>query len=481
MRTTPGMGKADWLNESVGKWSLLGSCASMAILFQAGAVSAGELEDTLEQLRLLQERIAVLEARQGMDEVDERESVGVAAPAAAVEAGDKPRSWKLPGTNTSMQIGGYAKLDLIYDVGPSLGDSAAYTNIPAEDTTADRRQQTFRAHARQSRFWIKTWTPTDWGELATHIEGDFYGSGGNELTSNSSTLRLRRAYGTLGPILGGQDFTTFEDLASEPQLVDFANAPGTAFARQAMLRYTHVFGGGQTSLQVAVENPETTGLPRDVVGNAGPGLSSDGIAIDRVPDVTGKLQYKFSQGHVALRGLFRYAAVDSGGGDNDSVPSDLAVADNTPGWAVGVSGRYKITSKDVVGGQFNYGEGAGRYLANGGSRNGFACSLGCETNGSGLKAMTNMGGNIWYRRAWTDTIRTNVSGSVIFNSLQTNNIGAEGVFGETTRIYAIHGNIFWSPVPNTDFGLEVNYGNRLIKRQGNNDSLRIQIGLKYSF
>ncbi len=64
-------------------------------------------------------KIAFLQ-RSGMIklEADKADQRRVAA-AAAVEAGDKPRSWKLPGTNTSMNIGGFVKMSVLWDFGMS--------------------------------------------------------------------------------------------------------------------------------------------------------------------------------------------------------------------------------------------------------------------------------------------------------------------------------------------------------------------------
>ncbi len=471
-----GVGAADWPHGPVLKLGLLGSCAGLAVLLQGGPASADEIEDARAKLLLLKERLAALEARQ-----DTVESVGVAAPAAAVQAGDKPRSWKLPGTNTSIAVGGYAKLDLLFDLGPFAGDSLVPQDIPFANSTADLRKGTFRAHARQSRLWFKSWTPTDWGELATHIEGDFFGTGGNEIVSNSTSFRLRHAYGRLGPVLAGQWWTNFQDVDSEMNTLDFYGQEGTIFIRQAQIRYSHVFRGGSTTLDVALENPETTGQPQSVVGRAGPGLGPSGIAVDRMPDFTGQLRYTHSKGHVALRGLLRYAAVDSGGGGNSAVPSTLAVADNAVGWGAGISGVFSITDKDTVGGQFNYGDGIGRYLQGVGIRGGFACSAGCDSNASGLAAQTTFGGAGWYGRQWTETIETNVGAGYSFVSLKTNVIGAAGVAGVPRSSWNANGNIIWSPVPAVNFGLEVIYARTVFKANGQNDALRFMTSFQFNF
>ena len=217
--------------------TLLGSGAAVALLAASVPASADQIDELRSQIQSLQDKMSQLEKSQ----VSKRR----VAPAAAVESGAKPRSWKLPGTNTSMQIGGYAKLDLLYDINASKGDSLGLLQISApEGSAAGNRQGNFRLHARQSRFWIRTWTPTDWGELETHIQGDFFGTGGNQLISNSNSFRLRLAYGRLGPVLAGQTWSNFTALHAHPETLDFSGSTGDLFNRQGQVRYTHSFGGG---------------------------------------------------------------------------------------------------------------------------------------------------------------------------------------------------------------------------------------------
>ncbi|MDJ0948946.1 MAG: DcaP family trimeric outer membrane transporter [Alphaproteobacteria bacterium] len=469
--------------------ALLGSGAAVAMVAVAAPASAGEIEDLRAQIEALQGKLDTLETRQ-----DAVESQGAIAPAAAVEAGDKPKSWKLPGTNTSMNIGGYAKLDLLMDLGPFLGDSYGGSVPVTDNSTGDLRKGTFRAHARQSRFWLKTWTPTDWGELATHIEADFAVNNiGNEIVSNSNALRLRHAYGRLGPVLGGQFWSNFMGFESNAETIDFGGPTGTVFIRQAQLKYTHVFGGSGFSAAVAVENAETTGQPQGGtgpgsgnvsatggnVGQAGPGVGAAGIAVDRAPDLTGKVVYKHSKGVIVGRGLMRFLGVDSGGGGNSSVGSGLAVSDNAVAWAFGVNGTWRFGPKDAIGGEFNYGRGLGRYLI-GSARHAFVCTSACSNNASGLKLSTNFGGYGWYQHKWTDTIRSNIVGGYSQNELDVN-AGTGPPLSHLKSNVSAHGNIIWSPVSAVNFGLEVLYARTVFHQQGNNDALRFQIGMQFKF
>src|SRR5688572_5056252 len=84
------------------KSGLLGGAAALALVVASVPAYAQDDISTLrQQLETMKERLAKLEA----DKNDKRR----VSAAAAVEAGDKPRSWKLPGTNTSMNIGGFVK------------------------------------------------------------------------------------------------------------------------------------------------------------------------------------------------------------------------------------------------------------------------------------------------------------------------------------------------------------------------------------
>ncbi|MBS3804927.1 MAG: porin, partial [Oleiphilaceae bacterium] len=70
---------------------------------------------------------------------------------------DAPGSFMLPGTDTSMKIGGYVKADAIYDFDQDMGDSLFVQGLETGDVAED---SSFRAHARQSRLNVSTSTPT---------------------------------------------------------------------------------------------------------------------------------------------------------------------------------------------------------------------------------------------------------------------------------------------------------------------------------
>jgi outer membrane murein-binding lipoprotein Lpp len=437
--------------------ALLGSGAVVALLAAQVPASADEIDELRTQIQSLQSKMGKLEAAQ-------RRKRRV-APAAAVEAGAKPRSWKLPGTNTSMQIGGYAKLDLIYDINSNTGDSIGLA--PADGSAAANRQQHFRLHARQSRFWIRTWTPTDWGELETHIQGDFYGAGGNEIVSNSDTFRARHLYGRLGPVLAGMTWSTFMILESLPDTLDFSGPAGVPFVRQAQLRYTHSFGGG-TTLVLAVENPDTS--PGSAFNNTAPAVPLT-VGQDPIPEFVVGLTHTWGSGRASVRALFRQINYNDG------------VASSEAAFAWGIHGGFGWrfnNRRTAIGMSAYYGRGLGRHIT--ASGNTIAVVANGVTNAYSLRTVAQYGGQVWIQHRWTDTLRSNLVYGRIRNDYVQQVTGGKNAGGSATQDYwTIHANLIWRPVPRVDIGIEYIYGFNGIVNSANGEIHRIMMSFKYNF
>ena len=88
-----------------------------------------------------------------------------AAPGNAVTAGATKGSFKLPGADTSVTIGGYVKLDAIFSdksVGvDSVGDQQLNASlIPVGPAAGTHKKDQVTLHARQTRLSLATSTPT---------------------------------------------------------------------------------------------------------------------------------------------------------------------------------------------------------------------------------------------------------------------------------------------------------------------------------
>lgn len=87
------------------------------------------------------------------------------------------------GKHLEVQLGGFARLDLIHDFDP-IGDRYEFvtTSIPTDGSTGQRTT----VSARQTRFNLDVLHTGD--SLHLFAEGDFFGDGGD--------FRLRHAYGS---------------------------------------------------------------------------------------------------------------------------------------------------------------------------------------------------------------------------------------------------------------------------------------------
>jgi len=202
----------------------------------ATAVRADELQDLKAQLEALKKKVGELEMKQ-----ETAEKMQAAVADNVVMGGATKGSFKLPGLNTSVTLGGYVKLDAVFS-NPSAGVDTKGdlfldpTAIPVGPTAGNNERNQVKFGARESRLFVKTNTPTSMGDLNTHVEFDFYGADGNESVSNSHGFRLRHAYGTLGNFLAGQTWTNFMNPASLPDTLDFGGPVGQIFDRQAQVR-----------------------------------------------------------------------------------------------------------------------------------------------------------------------------------------------------------------------------------------------------
>src|SRR5689334_3972313 len=205
---------------------------------------------------------------------------------------DEKHPFNFPGSDTSVTVGGYAKLDALWsDTSAgvdSVGDQVFNPGlIPVGPSAGQHKTSQVTMHARQSRLWLGTTTPTSRGELSTYLEGDFFGADGNESSSNSHGFRLRQAYGSLGKLLAGQTWTNLFDERVYPETLDFGGPAGQIFVRQAQVRWTEPLGAGDWS--VSAENPESV---LAVPGSATP-FRSDA---DHAPDLTVRLRLRAGRG-----------------------------------------------------------------------------------------------------------------------------------------------------------------------------------------
>ena len=257
--------------------------AAIALLTGPLGARADELADLRANQELLQKRIDQLSQAPpqappyvpGFGPETHKEIAGT--PAAG---GSFPRSFLIPGTDTSLRIGGFATGIVTWwlkgaAVGGQLNSQGGNVNqtfydgpggtgnlasIPLNNTVGHSRSSALDFSARNSRVLFDARTPTAWGQAKAYIEFDFaFNNTNTVLSSNqgvasSAITRFRKGYAVLGGLLAGQDTGIMHDPDADAEYVDQGGeATSNGRARVPQVRYTYagpygtVFNGGVES------------------------------------------------------------------------------------------------------------------------------------------------------------------------------------------------------------------------------------------
>ena len=384
-----------------------------------------------------------------------------ADPAYVESTGGDKFDIKVPATDTTVTVGGYVRGDFRYDDSSDLGDSFVVSSIPVDDSALDQRNGFTRLHARQSRLRVRSNTELESGTtLTTHFEGDFFGAGGNESFSNSSSFRLRHAYATYGGLTIGQVWTNFMDFVAYPTTVDFFGPAGKSFIRQTVIKYT--FNNG---LSFSLENPETDG--QGAVGRIRE--STGGPGQDELPDITAAWRggpggaggsYEFS-------GVFRFLGVDGAILDADGEPTAVVVDEQETGFGINLAGAWDF-GRVALAGSFTFGDGIGRYIINGAANDIFVTDTGDVETVESMSLSANIKLN------WT----SGSSSLLAFGHFENDNpLESNGI----DNLQTVHLNYIWTPWPASSFGVELIQGFLENADGTEGDATRLAFGAQLNF
>lgn len=411
------------------------SLVVISVMF-ASWVQAADVSEVDAKLNALQKEVAELKASN------------------VVTGGTTKGSIKLPGTNTSITIGGFAKGVLMWSSksagSGSIADQAlAPPFIPVGPTAGANEKSQITFHARQSQLWFNTVTPSDYGPVVTRFEGDFFAPNlqGTEVVTNSHGFRIRQAYGSIGPFTAGQFWSTVLSWIAFPDFLDFGGPTGIVGVRQVGVRWTQKFNGG--SFDIAAENPET------YLSNTTPATPDD----DKFPDVIGKVTFKVANITLDATGIARFLRIDT-----------PAAVDSETGWGTILNGNIPTFGKDDLKFQVHRGEGFGRYIG----------GLGGFTDGvlllGKIEKITTTGGYLAYRHFWTPKLRSSL---ILSRVKATNPPGSPQTL--INRASTVHANLIWYPIPSVQIGPEYRYGERRIESGLSGHIHQVQFSARYDF
>ena len=431
--------------------TLIGLAASLLVAgaAPAWAQSKAEFDELRNELRKLRDEVAALKQAQGTAAKpadasgwgERIEQLEIKAKDSVV-LGDIGGGFRLPGSETSIRLYGYAEAHLIHDAGRS-GPSDNSTDLmfqPVGSEVANNPRLGLKGKtkltAQTSRFGFETATPTSTGTFNTKLEMDFYAYNGSEPGQNRNRLRLRHAYGEYAGFLVGQTWSTFMDLDNLPETVDFNGPIGAPFSRRTMIRYSYGDAKVGYKLTAAIEDPE------DQFGG--------GSAHERMPQIVLRADQSFDWGAVNVRALAH---------------EKRSLTATKRGYGFGIGGNYKITDKDLLMGQYTAVEGDVDQLY---GSNGYAI----DGNGA-ITFDKNQGLVVGFAKTFSDKLRGTVALGM--------NQGKTAQAVDNKRLQQWFFNLIYAPIKNVELGGELILGERHTFGGEKGVMQRVDLMGRYSF
>jgi hypothetical protein len=346
----------------------IGGIGAISLLIGSPASRADELADLRANQELLQKRIDQLSQAppQAAPFVPGFGPETLSKPTGVpVVGGSFPRSFLIPGTDTSLRIGGFANVNALWYINGASqssqlngqgginnqtfydgqGGTGNLPGIPLNNSINRSRGESFDISPRVSRFLIDARTPSAWGEIKAYLEMDFAYNNTNVNQNNGSAstqafyTRLRKAYGTFAGFEGGLDTGMMHDPDADPELVDFGGgATANGRGRESQIKYTYQ-GPYGTVFTVGGENPvprlngpfgqadiDTNQIPTiaacSVTGNTAANLPADTACLgnaaffsplrETMPEWIATARVNQPWGHLQIGGVVRNDRLDDG-------------------------------------------------------------------------------------------------------------------------------------------------------------------------
>jgi hypothetical protein len=367
---------------------------------------------------------------------------------------------------TRLEISGAAMLDMGFDFeknDPQWFDVMRPVKLPAfeDEFGRDRR---FYSGVRQSRLGVRSYTPTDLGELKTIFEFELFGTG---VDAGQTTFRLRHAWGELGQIGAGQTWSVFMDPDVFPNSIEYWGPNGMVFFRNVQLRWTPWSEDNGSRFAVALERPGASADQGDFASR---------IELQNIlgrfpaPDISAHYRHARDWGHVQVAGIVRWMRWD------DILDDAFDLSGSATGWGINVSSNLKF-AKHVARLQVVYGEGIENYF------NDAPVDVGIRLNPSNRRtpilgeALPALGIVAFLDLNWSDRWTSTVG----YSQVDITNSDGQTADAFHKGHYAL-GNILYYPVKNVFLGPELQWGKRENFSDGfTSDDWRIQFSVKWNF
>jgi DcaP outer membrane protein len=371
------------------------------------------------------------------------------------------------------QVYGFAMTDIGYNfnqIHPDWYDVVRPTKLPTLENQYGTDGNAYFS-VRQTRFGVKSGTPTALGELFTQFEWEMFGTG---VDAGQTTIRLRHAYGELGCIGVGQYWSPFMDIDVFPNTVEYWGPNGMAFFRNVQFRYMPI--KGDTRLTFALERP---GASADAGEYSGRIELQDIRSNFPVPDLSAEYRSAHDWGYVELAGIVRYMKWEDLNDEDEVDYSGDAI-----GWGLNLSSNLKLGKDNLLRLSVLYGAGVQNYM------NDAPVDVAIDGTGEDAKgvAIPLFGAVAFLEHNWSEKFATAIG----YSMLNIDNTDGQTYDAFKMGQYAI-GNLIYYPVQDVMMVCELQYGNRdnfNNLEEGEDypdgyletaDILKVQFSFKYNF
>jgi len=422
-----------------------------------------KLQKLEQEMQDLKGQINKAQAQPAPAPAETKTTVSVRATEEAEETPAAPPEAKKQNT---VDIYGHVMLDAGYEFGqsnPSWFDVVRPTQLSSFPGQYAPDGKVYFS-VRQTRFGVKTSTPTGLGDLKTIFEFELFGTG---VDAGQTTFRLRHAYGELGQFGAGQTWSPFMDIDVFPNSLEYWGPNGMVFFRNIQARWTPI-NDDHTRLIFAVERPGAS---------ADGGIYADRVELQGVrpkfdmPDFSAQARFTRDWGYLQVAGMFRKISwVNTA----ENPPFDLS--DDAFGWGINVTSNVKVTKNDTGRFEVVYGSGIENYM------NDAPVDVALKNTGDPAKPVKGvvlpvLGVVSFLDHNWSDKFSTAIGYSLV----DIANSNAQDPSDYHQGHYALT-NILYYPVPNVTVGGEFQFGRRINFSDGFNvNDYRLQFSFKYNW